>query len=75
MLTFCLPDQTHEMDVLNFYAEMAAQGDSCIGMGNWQDYPAWLRGMENRHTGTDLPEGYVRENFYLCYAGETLVGI
>ena len=31
--------------------------------------------MRNRHTGKNLPEGYVRENFYLCYEGDRLVGV
>lgn len=31
--------------------------------------------MQNRHTGENLPDGYVRENFYLCYDGDTLVGV
>lgn len=31
--------------------------------------------MQNRHRGENLPEGYVRENFYLCYEKERLVGI
>lgn len=35
----------------------------------------WLSGMQNRHTGENLPEGYVRENFYLCYEGKRLIGV
>ena len=35
----------------------------------------WLSGMQNRHTGKNLPEGYVRENFYLCYEGKRLIGV
>lgn len=31
--------------------------------------------MKNRHTGEHLPDGYVRENFYLCYEGERLIGV
>ena len=31
--------------------------------------------MQNRHTGKNLPEGYVRENFYLCYEGKRLIGV
>ncbi len=31
--------------------------------------------MQNRHRGENLPEGYVRENFYLCYEKERLVGV
>ncbi len=39
------------------------------------DYDLCLRGMKNRKTATDLPEGYVRENFYLCYEGAQMVGV
>lgn len=31
--------------------------------------------MRNRHNGTDLPEGYVREDFLLCYDDVRLVGV
>ena len=31
--------------------------------------------MQNRHTGKNLPEGYVRENFYLCYDKKVLIGV
>jgi len=31
--------------------------------------------MRNRHTGKDLPEGYVREDFYLCYDNDRLIGV
>lgn len=31
--------------------------------------------MKNRHIGKNLPEGYVRENFYLCYEGKNLIGV
>lgn len=31
--------------------------------------------MQNRHTGTNLPQGYVREDFYLCYDGNDMVGV
>ena len=31
--------------------------------------------MQNRHSGKDLPAGYVRENFYLCYEGTRLTGV
>lgn len=31
--------------------------------------------MKNRQTGKNLPEGYVRENFYLCYDEDELVGV
>ena len=31
--------------------------------------------MKNRHAGKNLPEGYVREDFYLCYEDGKLVGV
>lgn len=75
MLNFVLPSDNDRDNVLDFYREIEANGDECIGMGNYRDYDAWLTGMQNRHTGKNLPEGYVRENFYLCYEGECLVGV
>lgn len=31
--------------------------------------------MRSRHTGENLPAGYVRENFYLCYENNRLIGV
>lgn len=31
--------------------------------------------MRNRKTGTNLPSGFVRENFYLCYDKGEMVGV
>ncbi len=31
--------------------------------------------MNNRIRGKNLPAGYVRENFYLCYNGDDMVGV
>ena len=31
--------------------------------------------MNNRICGKNLPAGYVRENFYLCYDGDDMVGV
>lgn len=31
--------------------------------------------MKNRHTGENLPKGFVRENFYLCYDKDELIGV
>lgn len=31
--------------------------------------------MNNRISGKNLPAGYVRENFYLCYDGDDMVGV
>lgn len=74
-LEFVLPDARHRADVLGFYDEFRAQGETCIGYGGYEDFDAWLTGMRNRRTGTNLPEGYVPENFYLCYADGVLVGV
>ena len=73
MLRFILPDRTSREDVLSFYREIEEGGGECIGIGNYRDFDRWLTGMQNRHTGENLPDGYVRENFYLCYDGDTLV--
>ena len=75
MLNFALPTAQDREDVLGFYREFEQSGGSCIGMGNYQDFDSWLAGMQNRHTGRDLPEGYVRENFYLCREHGALVGV
>lgn len=75
MLTFVLPAEQNREDVLAFYEEIERGGGACIGMGNSKNYDLWLTGMRNRHTGQNLPEGYVRENFYLCYEGNRLIGV
>ena len=75
MLNFILPAEQNGADVLSFYDEIEAAGGDCIGIGNYKDYDRWLQGMRNRHTGRHLPEGYVRENFYLCYEADRLVGV
>jgi len=75
MLTFVLPTEQNREDVLAFYEEIERGGGACIGMGNSKNYDLWLTGMRNRHTGKNLPEGYVRENFYLCYEGNRLIGV
>ena len=31
--------------------------------------------MQNRLRGENLPAGYVRENFYLCYNGDKMIGV
>ncbi len=74
-LEFVLPDARHRADVRGFYDEFRAQGETCIGYGGYEDFDAWLTGMRNRRTGTNLPQGYVPENFYLCYADGVLVGV
>ena len=70
-----LPDEENRSDVLSFYQEIKNSGGECIGFGNSDDYDLWLQGMRNRHDGKNLPEGYVRENFYLCYENGALIGV
>ena len=74
-LKLVLPTEENRADVLAFYDDIEKSGGACIGMGNYKNYDQWLTGMQNRHTGKNLPEGYVRENFYLCYEGTRLVGV
>lgn len=74
-LGFILPEQDNRSDVLAFYNEFKDSGKTCIGYGNYEHYDEWLSGMHNRHTGKNLPEGYVRENFYLCYDGAEMIGV
>lgn len=75
MIRFVLPTEASREDVLAFYREFAAAGKTCIGFGGYEDFDTWLAGMRNRHTGRNLPEGYVREDFYLCYDGDEMVGV
>lgn len=75
MLEFVLPTEKNKDDVISFYTEIEESGGECIGMGNYKNYDLWLTGMHNRHTGKNLPDGYVRENFYLCYQNDRLVGV
>ena len=75
MLTFVLPASENRDDVLAFYRKFERNGKTCIGYGNSGDFDKWLLGMQNRAAGKDLPEGYVRENFYLCYDGSEMVGV
>ena len=75
MLKFVLPTEYNKDDVLSFYDEIEKNGGECIGIGNYKNYGLWLSGMKNRYYGKNLPEGYVRENFYLCYEETKLVGV
>lgn len=75
MLEFRLPGEADREEVLAFYQEFEESGGTCIGFGGWRDYDRWLQGMKNRHAGKDLPEGYVREDFYLCREDGALVGV
>lgn len=67
MIKFVLPSEENENDVLRFYSEFKAAGQSCIGSAFCTSYADWLSHMRNRKTGKNLPDGFVRENFYLCY--------
>lgn len=75
MLNFILPDESNRADVLSFYEEIEKSGGECIGFANRNNYDLWLSEMRNRHLGENLPDGYVKENFYLCYDGDVLVGV
>lgn len=75
MISFVLPEETHRADVLDFYAEFEQNGEVCIGYNGYQDFDTWLHGMQNRKAGKNLPDGYVRENFYLCYVQNEMVGV
>lgn len=75
MLRFVLPTKKNKDDVLSFYNEFEQKHETCIGYNNHNNYDNWLIEMQNRHLGENLPEGYVRENFYLCYEGNELIGV
>lgn len=75
MLNFILPTEQNRDDVLSFYGEIEYSGGECIGICNYKNFDLWLSGMQNRYTGKNLPDGYVRENFYLCYEGNRLIGV
>lgn len=71
----CFLDRKESEDVLSFYNEFRERKEICTGFSNSSDYDAWLLMMRNRKENKDLPEGYVRENFYLCYDKKELVGV
>lgn len=75
MLRFVLPGAQNRRDVLDFYAEFAAEGTACIGSAVAGDFDVWLANMQDRLAGRTLPAGFVQESFYLCYEGDTLVGV
>ena len=75
MLKMTLPTDADREAVLSFYDEIEKSGGACIGMSGHSDYDRWAAGMHDRHTGQNLPDGYVRENFYLCYDGPELIGV
>lgn len=75
MLRFVFPTESSRQDVQLFYNEFQSDGDTCIGYGGYENFDHWLAGMNNRISGKNLPAGYVRENFYLCYDGDDMVGV
>ncbi len=75
MLKFVKPAEEHRSEVLSFYSEFEKENTYCIGCGGYKDFDKWLCGMDNRYTGKNLPKGYVRENFYLCYEKDKMVGV
>ena len=75
MINFILPTHNNKDDVLSFYNEIEKNGDECIGINNYNNYEAWLEWMQNRHTDRNLPNGYVKENFYLCYNDNLLIDV
>ena len=75
MLRFVFPTESSRQDVQLFYNEFQSDGDTCIGYGGYENFGHWLAGMNNRISGKNLPAGYVRENFYLCYDGDDMIGV
>ena len=75
MIDLILPTELNRADVLGFYDEFEKSGGTCIGFANHNDYDLWLQGMRNRKDAKNLPDGYVRENFYLCYQDGEMVGV
>ncbi len=75
MLSFVFPTYEHRNDVLDFYIEFEKNNETCIGYNNNKDFEKWLCEMHNRKIGKNLPNGYVRENFYLCYDNDEMVGV
>ncbi len=66
MIEFVLPSEKDRDGVLAFYKEFEDNSETCIGYANHDDYDKWLNMMIDRKNGTNLPEGFVRENFYVC---------
>lgn len=75
MLSFVLPSNENKSDVLEFYGEFEKNNETCIGYDNYKNFDEWLIEKQNRHSGENLPDGYVRENFYLCYDNDEIVGV
>ncbi len=75
MLLMRLPEEGDRENVLAYYEEIEVANSESIGMGNYRDFDRWLTGMQNRHTGKNLPEGFVREDFCLCYENDRLIGV
>ena len=75
MLRFVFPAESSRQDVQLFYNEFQSDGGTCIRYGGYENFGHWLAGMNNRISGRNLPAGYVRENFYLCYDGDDMIGV
>ena len=75
MIKFILPEKENEKDVIDFYDEFKNNNDTCIGYNNYSNYKEWLQEMQNRKNNVNLKKGYVKENFYLCYENDVLVGV
>lgn len=74
-MKFILPSIDNKKDVLDFYQEFEENNSTCIGFMLHNNYDKWLEHMINRKNNTNLPEGFVRENFYLCYENNVLIGV
>lgn len=75
MLRFVFPTEDSRQDVQSFYNEFKSDGGTCIDYGGYKNFDRWLARMNNRISGKNLPAGYVRENFYLCYDGDDMVDV
>ena len=75
MIDFIFPTEQSREAVLSFYGEFEKNGETCIGFCGYKDFDKWLIGMNNRRTGKNLPDGYVKENFYLCYENGEMIGV
>lgn len=69
------PSENNRIDVLDFYKEIIESNSECIGLKYYNDYDLWLTEMRNRKLNINLPNGFVRENFYLCYDDTKLIGV
>lgn len=75
MLSFVFPTAEHRNAVTAFYDEFEKNNETCIGQSSYKDFDKWLSEMHNRKINKNLPNGYVHENFYLCYDENELAGV